>query len=144
MQHFPSLFYKNIEGGKCPEIELTACADIDPARLNWVKENVAHPVALFATAEEMLDSGTVDAIIVAVPHYQHPEYAIKSMERGIPVMIEKPAGVYTKQVREMIAVADKTNVPLGIMMNQRTNCIYRKMREIVQSGEWVPSAEPTG
>lgn len=49
--------------------------------------------------------------------------------------IEKPAGVYTKQVLEMNDCAKEHDVVFGIMMNQRTNCIYRKMREIVQSGE---------
>ncbi len=126
---------KNIEAGKCPEIELTAAADVKPEKEAWIKEYVNHPVAFFTSAEEMMDSGLIDAILVAVPHYDHPVYAIKAMEKGIAVMIEKPAGVYTKQVREMIAVADKTKVPLAIMMNQRTNCIYRKMREIVQSGQ---------
>ena len=126
---------KKIEEGKCPEIELAAAADINPEKLNWVKKNVKHPVSLFSSCEEMLDSGTVDAIVVATPHYGHPVYAVKAMEKGIPVLIEKPAGVYTKHVREMIDVANRTNVPLAIMMNQRTNCIYRKMREIVRSGE---------
>jgi predicted dehydrogenase len=57
-----------------------------------------------------------------------------AMKKGLNVLIEKPAGVYTKQVEEMNAVAKECNVVFGIMMNQRTNCIYRKMREIVKSG----------
>ena len=43
--------------------------------------------------------------------------------------------MYTEQVIEMNKVADECNVTFAIMMNQRTNCIYRKMREIVKSGE---------
>lgn len=126
---------KNFKAGRCPEIELTAVADIKPEKEAWIKENWETPLPFFTTAEEMMDSGLIDAILIAVPHYDHPTYAIKAMKKGIATMIEKPAGVYTKQVKEMIAVADETKVPLGIMMNQRTNCIYRKMREIVQSGE---------
>ena len=126
---------KNIEGGKCPEIVFAAAADTNPAKEQWIKDNVSHPVPFFHTAEEMMDSGLVDAVIVATPHYGHPVYAIMAMKKGLPVVIEKPAGVYTKHVKEMIAVADETKVPLAIMMNQRTSSIYRKMREIVQSGE---------
>ncbi|MDL2234472.1 Gfo/Idh/MocA family oxidoreductase, partial [Ruminococcaceae bacterium OttesenSCG-928-L11] len=48
---------------------------------------------------------------------------------------EKPAGVYTKQVREMNEAAAKANVTFGMMFNQRTNCVYRKMKELVDSGE---------
>ena len=83
----------------------------------------------------MMDSGLVDAILIAVPHYFHPVYAIKAFERGLHVMSEKPAGVYTKQVKEMNEAAKKAGVVFGMMFNQRTNHIYRKMKEIVESGE---------
>lgn len=126
----------NIEMHKrCPEITVTAVADIKPERLQWVKDNIETPIALFDDAEKMMDSGLIDAVLIAVPHYYHPVYAIKAFERGLHVMCEKPAGVYTKQVREMNEAADKANVVFGMMFNQRTDHIYRKMREIVQSGE---------
>ena len=52
-------------------------------------------------------------------------------------MVEKPAGVYTKQVREMNEEAKRhPEVVFGMMFNQRTNCVYRKMRELVQSGKY--------
>ncbi|MBO5798204.1 MAG: Gfo/Idh/MocA family oxidoreductase [Clostridia bacterium] len=124
----------NILGGRCPEVELVAVADVNPDRLNWMKEK-APDVARFATAEEMLDSGLINACIVAVPHYDHPRYAMACFERGIHVMVEKPAGVYTKQVKEMNAAAEKADVTFGMMFNQRTNPMYIKMREIMQSGE---------
>ena len=52
-------------------------------------------------------------------------------------MVEKPAGVYTKQVKEMNAcAAEHPEVVFGMMFNQRTNCVYRKLRELVQSGKY--------
>ncbi|MDO4867103.1 MAG: Gfo/Idh/MocA family oxidoreductase [Clostridia bacterium] len=127
----------NVLAGKCPDLELTAVADIDPDRLAWAKENLTDGVARFDDAGKMLDSGRIDACIVSVPHYDHPKYAVACMERGLHVMVEKPAGVYTKQVREMNAAADRhPEVVFGMMFNQRTNCVYRKMRELVQSGEY--------
>jgi predicted dehydrogenase len=125
----------NILAGKCPEIQVTAVADINPDRLKWAAENMPESVGKFDNAEEMLDSGLIDSALIAVPHYDHPKYAIACMKRGIHVMVEKPAGVYTKQVREMNDFAKKSNVVFGMMFNQRTDHIYRKMREIVQSGE---------
>lgn len=127
----------NVVAGKCPEFELVAVADTNPDRLEWAKNNLSPAPALFATAEEMLDSGLVEACIVAVPHYFHPTYAIECMKRGIHVMVEKPAGVYTRQVREMNEMADRhPEVVFGVMFNQRTNHVYRKMRELVQSGDF--------
>ena len=128
---------RNIKAGMCPEIEVTAVADINPARLEWAKAELGEGVALFDNAEAMLDSGKIDACIVSVPHYDHARYVIECMKRGIHVMCEKPAGVYTLQVRQMIEEADKhPEAVFGMMFNQRTNCVYRKMRELVQSGAY--------
>ncbi len=133
-----SVHAKNVVEGNCPEIEITAIADTDKARLEWAKEqNYGENVAYFTDDYEMLDSGLIDACIIAVPHYDHPGLAIACMERSIHVMLEKPAGVYTKQVLEMNAAADAhPEVVFGMMFNQRTNCVYRKLRELVQSGEY--------
>ncbi len=121
----------------CPEIELAAITDLNPDRIAWAKENVSDKIAYFTDAIEMLDSGLINACVVSVPHYDHPKYVIECMKRGIHVMCEKPAGVYTKQVREMNAEAEKhPEVVFGMMFNQRTNCLYRKMRELVQSGKY--------
>ena len=131
---------KNIYKGKCPEIALTAIADINPERLELARQHAAEAnmpcPTLFDNASAMMDSGLCDAILVAVPHYDHPRYVIEALEKGLHAMSEKPAGVYTKQVREMMAVADQhPELTFGMMFNQRTNCVYRKMREILQSGE---------
>ena len=123
----------NIVNGNCPEVELSAVCDLKKERLDEILEKKAD-VSVFYDAEEMMDSGKIDSVLVAVPHYDHPKLAIMAMKKGLNVLIEKPAGVYTKQVEEMNAVAKECNVVFGIMMNQRTNCIYRKMREIVKSG----------
>lgn len=128
---------KNVIEGQCPDFELVAVADLKPERLKWAKENLGENILLFDNAIEMLDSKKIDACIVSVPHYDHPKYAMECMKRGIHVMVEKPAGVYTKQVKEMNAEAKKhPEVVFGMMFNQRTNCIYRKMREIVKSGKY--------
>ena len=127
---------KSVTLGKCADFELVAVADIEPERLAKIKE-LNPNVTCFDTAEAMLDSGTIDACMVCVPHYSHPKYTIECMKRGIHVMCEKPAGVYTKQVREMMEESKKhPDVVFGMMFNQRTNCIYRKMRELVKSGEY--------
>lgn len=125
----------NVFNGKCPDIELTAVADINPQRIEWAKENLKG-VKTFDTADELIKSGEVDSILVAVPHYSHVEYSIKGFQNGLNVMCEKPAGVYTKQVKEMNAEAEKHDVVFGMMFNQRTNPMYIKMRELINSGEF--------
>lgn len=127
---------KNVSSDNCPDIILAAVADIKEARLKAAKETY-QDIACFNSAEEMFDSGLIDACIVAVPHYDHTSLAIMAMKKGIHVMVEKPAGVYTKQVEEMNAVAkEHPEIVFGMMFNQRTNCLYRKMRELIKSGEY--------
>lgn len=127
----------NIKNGLCPEIELVAVADINPDRLKWTRENISEDIALFDDAIKMLDSGLIQACIVAVPHYDHPRYVLECAKRGIHVMSEKPAGVYGKQVREMYKELEKyPDVKFGIMFNQRTNDVYIQMRNLIQSGKY--------
>jgi len=128
---------KKVVEGKCPDFVLTAIADINEERHTWVKEALGDNIACFCDAIQMLDSGLIDACIVAVPHYDHCKLAIACMQRNIHVMVEKPAGVYTKQVKEMNAEADKhPDVVFGMMFNQRTNHIYRKLKELIDSGAY--------
>ena len=125
----------NIMAGKCPNIEIAAMADLKESRRKWIEENV--PAAqVFCEGSDLIKSGTVDAVLIAVPHYQHPTLAVEAFEHGLHVMYEKPAGVYTLQVREMnAAAAAHPELVFGMMFNQRTNCVYRKMKEMLDGGE---------
>ena len=117
---------------------LTAICDLKPAKTDAIRAlelEGAADLAVFTDYKEMFASGLVDAVIVAVPHYFHPPISIDAMRAGLHVICEKPAGVYTKQVKEMNAVAEQSDVLFTMMFNQRTNCLYRKMHEMVHSGE---------
>lgn len=125
----------SIVEGKVPNLELTAVADVRQVRLDWAKENLPKEVAIYSDGKELIDSGKCDAVLIATPHYFHPEYVIYALDHGVHALSEKPAGVYTKQVREMNEVAAKSDKVFAIMFNQRTNCIYRKLHEMIESGE---------
>ena len=127
---------KNIKDGKCPEIELVAVADCNMSRIQAMKDDGYEGITYFEDADEMMNSGLIDSVLVAIPHYDHAEYAIKAMKKGLHVMVEKPAGVYTKQAREMNDAAKESDVVFAMMFNQRTNHIYRKAKEIVSSGQF--------
>jgi predicted dehydrogenase len=124
-----------LTSGKVPELRLTAVADVREERLNWAKEQLPADIGIFSNAKELIESKTCDAVLIATPHYLHPELTVMALENGLHALSEKPAGVYTKQVRAMNAVAEKSDKVFAIMFNQRTNCIYRKMRELITGGE---------
>jgi len=126
---------REVAKGSVPGGELAAVCDINPDRLKWAKDTFGEDLALYDNADALINSENIDAVLVATPHYDHPPLAIKAFEKGLHVLIEKPAGVYTKQVREMNEAALKCSKVFGIMYNQRTNPLYQKLRDLVKSGE---------
>lgn len=127
---------RSIIEGKVPDMELVAVADLKESRRTWAKETLPETVQIFESGDALIEARCCDAVLVAVPHYDHPRFVIKAFEYGLHAMSEKPAGVYTRQVREMNEAAAKTDRVFGMMFNQRTNHVYRKMHEIVQSGQY--------
>lgn len=127
---------RSIAAGKTPAVYLTAVADIDPERLKSAKSVFGEDLKTFDSAEALIYSGSCDAVLISVPHYYHPSMAIMAMEAGLHVLVEKPAGVYTKQVDRMDAVAARHPELVYCMdFNQRTNPLYQKVKELLESGE---------
>lgn len=126
---------KSIYNGEIPGGELIAVCDNSPERLKWAKDTFGDKVKIFEDVDAFFSSKEMDAVIVATRHYDHSQHSIKAFSNGYHVLVEKPAGVYAKQVREMNDVAVKSGLTFGIMYNQRTNPIYQKLRELIQSGE---------
>ncbi len=124
----------NLNAGKMPEFELVAVADVKADRRAWAKENLGN-VNIYEDGSDLIKNDACDAILIAVPHYDHPRFAIEALDNDKHVMVEKPAGVYTKAVREMNEFAAKKDKVFAMMFNQRTNPLYRKMHELISSGE---------
>lgn len=129
-----STHVSNIKEGKVPDMEVAAVCDISPARRDALKEKYAD-IPVYEDACELIESGLCNAVLIAVPHYAHPDLAKKAFEAGLHVLVEKPAGVYTKQVMDMNNAAEKSDKVFGIVYNQRTNPVYQKLRELVAGGQ---------
>ena len=130
--HVESILKEN----NVPNAVVTAIADRKPEKVTRICEKYPdRKFDCYSEGADLIDKADVDAVIVAVPHYQHPELSIRALKRGINVICEKPAGVYTKQVKEMMEVARNSKALFTMMFNQRTNCVYRKMREMIQNGD---------
>lgn len=126
---------KAFVSGAVPDAELVAVCDSREERLEWAKEELGTDVKRFDSVEHLMQAECCDAVTIATPHYFHPPIAIQAFENGLHVLTEKPAGVYTKQVREMNDAAAMSGKVFGIMYNQRTNPLYQKLRDLIQSGE---------
>lgn len=125
-----------IEEGKIAGGVLSAVCDILPECEKWARENLSKDVIFYKNHIDLLDSGTVDAVIISTTHYQHPAIAADALNRNIHILVEKPVGVFTKNVRELNELIDrKPNLVFGMMFNQRMNSLYQKVKEIVDRGD---------
>lgn len=124
-----------ISDGKVANMEIGSICDIDPAKKELCAEKYPD-VPFYDNYLDMLESQNVEAVVTTVPHFLHPEMAIEALKRDVHVLVEKPAGVYTKQVKELNDfAATKPKLTYGIFFNQRTNPLYQKLKQIIDDGE---------
>ena len=124
-------FFKNNDERLNDNIELAAVCDIDPAKKAKVAEDFPG-LLFFDNYLDLLESGIVNAIVTTVPHYDHCVMGIAALERGIHLLGEKPAGVYTKDVERLIETSKKhPETTFAIFFNQRTNPLYRRVKQLM-------------
>ena len=126
---------RSILSGKCPEIELAAVADLRESRRTWARKNLPGTVEIYTSGSDLIRESGCDAVMVCTPHYSHEELTVEALENGKHVLCEKPAAVTAGAARHMKEKAEETGLTLTYMLNQRTNCTYRGIHELMQSGK---------
>lgn len=127
---------RNLHTGAVPDAVLAAVCDSDPARL----AAYGAPVRGFTDLDAMLQSGALDALVIATPHFAHPDAAIRALQAGLHVLVEKPIAVHKAEAERMLAAHRDAGARLhfGAVFNQRVRPPYRKIRHLIQSGELGP------
>ena len=120
----------NVENGV-----LTAVCDVNKKKLIAFEERFGDSIKYYDNAEDMFASGECDCVIICTPHYSHPDLAISALDHDLNCIVEKPAGVYTLQVKEMLERAKNSDKILGIMFNQRTNPAFKTMKKMIADGK---------
>jgi predicted dehydrogenase len=115
-----------------PETTLAAVCDIDPKAREAAAAKSGVPT--FATHTELLDSGLVDAVVIATPHYFHPTIALEAFKKGIHVLSEKPLAVTVSAADAMIAGAKASGCKFGVMYQMRSEPPNAAARKVVESG----------
>ena len=118
-----------------PTIELAACCDIVQEKAE--KFGKQYNIPYFTDAEEMMKSGLIEAIVIAVPHYDHTTITVKAFSYGLHVLTEKPIAVHKNDALKMIkAHEEHPDKIFAAMFQQRLSSVYRKLRELIQRGEF--------
>ncbi len=140
MGNMGSKYAELIAGGKIPGMRLAAVTRVRPERWEKLKGSLPEDFPVYPSADDLyraVDHGKLklDAVVIATPHYAHEKQTVDAFSRGINVLCDKPAGVYSRQARQMLE-AKKPGLQYAFVFHQRTFPMYRKLRELVQSGRY--------
>ena len=115
--------------------KLAAICESDAAKLAAGAAKYPGPQK-FERWQEMLTSNTIDAVLIATPHYQHPDIAVAAFDNNLHVLCEKPAAVTVKEARRMNdAAAKHPKLKFAMNFQMRANPVLRKLRELIQGGD---------
>jgi predicted dehydrogenase len=120
----------NASSGEIPGLRLSGFHDAAGSM-----DNAFPGVESFATLQDMIHSGRIDAVIIATPHFSHTSLGIDCLEGGLHVLVEKPASVHAADCQRLLEAQKDPRQVFGIVFNQRTNPLYLKLREWISSGE---------
>ena len=122
--------------GEMNNAKLTAVCDIDPNAFDRIAPETREKIRCFTDLDAFLAEGGIDAVIVAVPHYFHPDIAIRAMEAGKHIVVEKPIAVHKAEALRLIAEAKKhPELVKSLMFNQRTIPAHKKIKQLIDNGE---------
>lgn len=112
-----------------PEIDLAGIYDIKEEKRKLAEEAGFHT---YETEEAMLADESIDVILVATPNDTHRPIALRAMEAGKNVIVEKPATLSLKELTELEDMAGKTGQFLTVHQNRRWDEDLLTVREILK------------
>ncbi|MBD3391890.1 MAG: gfo/Idh/MocA family oxidoreductase [Chitinivibrionales bacterium] len=113
--------------------DLTAVCDIDPRTADTRARE--HGCKGFYSAKDLLASRVANAVLIATPHYAHTTIGIQALKAGMHVLVEKPISAHKADCKRLIAAHANKRLVFAAMFNQRTDPHYKKIKQLVDSGE---------
>ncbi len=116
-----------------PMATLAAVCDISSEAVERV--TTEHKCKGYGNAGDLIESGAVDAVLIATPHYDHTTIGIQALQAGLHVLVEKPISVHKADCERLIAAHTNKQQVFAAMFNQRTDPHYRRVKNLIESGE---------
>jgi predicted dehydrogenase len=124
--------------GSMDTVEIAGVCDIAAKKADDAA--AAYNTRAYYSYSDMLENSGLEAVLIAVPHYDHVPITVDSFAKGIHVLCEKPVTVHVNGAKKMIgayeeAKAKNPDIVFGIMFQERTIAQYKKIKDILQGGE---------
>ncbi len=125
-------FAKDMALVKDNAITAVASRNLEKAKEFAANYNAQHA---FGSYEALFKSDTIDVVYIATPHTSHAALSIMAMTNKKHVLCEKPLGINSAEVQEMLSKAKEHKVFLMEALWTRFNPTIRKVKELVDNGE---------
>ncbi|MGI6741929.1 MAG: Gfo/Idh/MocA family oxidoreductase [Brevefilum sp.] len=116
-----------------PHVDLVGVADFNEETAQRVA--MKYGAKAYVNHEDLLDEIKPDAVTLAVPTIYHHKIALDVIERGIPLLIEKPIAFTIEEGKDIIAAAKRKNVKLMIGHIERFNPAITTLKHLIAEGE---------
>jgi predicted dehydrogenase len=94
-----------------------------------------HVPRFYGVADDLINDRDINAIYVATPPGSHSEYAIKALQAGKPVYIEKPMALNYGECKKINDTATKLKIPVFVAYYRRTLPGFLKIKNLIETGE---------
>lgn len=121
-----------------PDAVVTAVSDPHPQSRQWARDNLgerAPQVVEFADHRPLLESGLVDAVIIASPNFTHVDVLRDVLSTELPVLVEKPMCTTVADCQEVVRWAGQRSAITWIGLEYRYMAPISRLLEIAQSGD---------
>ena len=119
-----------------PLLKLAGATDAQPNTGRKVAADLG--CKWFDSAEDMIKSGDVDAVVIATPHWQHASIAVSGLKAGLHVLCEKPLSVTVAQADDVLRAAEQSRGMFVVVHQKRFEPAYLYVKQLLDSGELGP------
>jgi predicted dehydrogenase len=117
-----------------PEVEIVGGADIIPGKARAYLDRNGYPDAqAFDSADELLKLG-LDAVSICTYNSTHAECAVKALEAGCHVLLEKPMCLTIEQIQSIVRAEKKSGKIVTVGFQPRYGKNFQRVKEIISSG----------
>ncbi|WP_243789056.1 Gfo/Idh/MocA family oxidoreductase [Saccharopolyspora gloriosae] len=117
-----------------PGLELSTVVTRNPERRKEIA--AAYPgAAVVDDVPAMLERGGLDLVVVASPNRLHVEHTTEVLRAGLPVVVDKPFAPTSAAARDLVAEAERRELPLTVFQNRRWDNDFRTLQGLIDAGE---------
>lgn len=118
-----------------PDILSVACVDLDPQALSNAKKKLGPDRCQYLSdVETAFHKVTAEAVLIASPSALHAEHALKALEAGLTIMVEKPLAPSVNDAIRVLQKAKAMGKQIVVAENYRFARAERTVKKAVQDG----------